>query len=145
MAQESTTESLHKFLRAHAQLIEWAHAEAQCERWGLSCQIFAEVLHRSTENRFTHQPVTGDEIETYVRALHLDDLALACACSEGVAAAWEFFIAEFRAELHIAARAILRASGSADSASAEELADSLYAELYGISSTGETRRKSLFD
>ena len=43
------------------------------------------------------------------------------------------------------ARAILRASGSGNDARAEELADSLYAELYGIRSASGERRKSLFE
>jgi RNA polymerase sigma-70 factor (ECF subfamily) len=39
----------------------------------------------------------------------------------------------------------LRSSGSGNDARAEELADSLYAELYGVRSAGGERRKSLFD
>lgn len=85
------------------------------------------------------------EAEAYLKSLHLEDLALACACSEGIETAWEFFIAEFRSELRSAARAILRVSGSGDASRAEELADSLYAELYGVRSAGGGRRKSLFE
>jgi RNA polymerase sigma factor (sigma-70 family) len=39
---------------------------------------------------------------------------------------------------------MLRGSGRADNARAEELADSLYAELYGVRSSAVGRRKSLF-
>jgi RNA polymerase sigma-70 factor (ECF subfamily) len=72
-------------------------------------------------------------------------LALACACGEGQEAAWEFFVAHFRQDLRSAARAILRASGAGDEARATDLADSLYAELYGVSPTASGRRKSLFE
>jgi RNA polymerase sigma factor (sigma-70 family) len=66
------------------------------------------------------------------------DLALACACSEGNAAAWDFFMARFRPELYRAGRAIARESAGC------ELADSLYAELYGLREVAG-QRKSLFD
>jgi RNA polymerase sigma-70 factor, ECF subfamily len=77
-------------------------------------------------------------IHAYLDSLHAADLALACACSQGNAAAWDFFMARFRPELYRAGRAI------AGEAAGRELADSLYAELYGLREV-EGRRKSLFD
>ena len=70
-------------------------------------------------------------------------LALACACSAGSEAAWEFFVGQFRQELYRAARAITGGASAGD-ADARELADSLYADLYGLRES-EGRRKSLFD
>lgn len=145
MTQESTLESLNAFSTRHADLIEWGHADANCARWKVSRERFAEALRRSAEKRFRGVRASTAEIEAYLKSLHLEDLALACACSEGVEAAWEFFIAHFQQELRGAARAILRSSGTGDESRAEELADSLYAELYGISPTGSGRRKSLFE
>src|SRR6202051_4819268 len=72
-------------------------------------------------------------------------MALACACSAGIERAWEFFIAHFRQDLRHAASAMLRGSGRPDDARAEELADSLYAELYGVRSSADGKRKSLFE
>ena len=77
-------------------------------------------------------------IHAYLDSLHAADLALACACSEGNAAAWDFFMARFRPELYRAGRAI------AGESAGRELVDSLYAELYGLREV-EGRRKSLFD
>jgi RNA polymerase sigma factor (sigma-70 family) len=77
-------------------------------------------------------------IQAYVDSLHTADLALACACSEGNAAAWDFFMERFRPELYRAGRAI------AGESAGRELADSLYAELYGLREV-EGWRKSLFD
>jgi len=145
MTQESTLESLNAFSTRHADLIEWGHAGANCARWKVSRERFAEALRRSAEKRFRGVRANTAEIEAYLKSLHLEDLALACACSDGVEAAWEFFIAHFRQELRAAAHAILRATGTGDEARAEELADSLYAELYGIGPTGSGRRKSLFE
>jgi RNA polymerase sigma factor (sigma-70 family) len=164
MAKELTFSSLNAFSTQHAHLIETLYAEAKCARWGLSRDAFAEVMWRSAKKRFSvvaasdrgslpavrsDAHVSAHETETYLKSLHLEDLALACACAAGIETAWEFFIAEFRSDLRSAARAILRASGpasrSGDDARAEDLADSLYAELYGIRSTSDGRRKSLFE
>jgi RNA polymerase sigma-70 factor len=156
MPQKSTFSSLEIFSAQHARLIETLYAEAKCEQWDLSRDTFAEALRRSAEKRFGHlaagnrdssagSPVGALDVGAYLKSLHLEDLALACACGAGIEAAWEFFIAEFRSDLRSGARAILRVSGSGDDARAEELADSLYAELYGIRSTAGGKRKSLFD
>jgi len=77
-------------------------------------------------------------IQAYLGSLNVADLALACACSDGNAAAWDFFMARYRPELYRAGRTI------AGEAAGRELADSLYAELYGLREV-EGRRKSLFD
>jgi RNA polymerase sigma-70 factor len=143
MPKDSTLASLHQFLAQHSQLTGELHSEALCARWGLSQEVFAEGLRRSAEKRFGCVPADPGDVEAYLKSLHLEDLALACACSEGIEKAWEFFIAHFRQDLRHAVRAMLRGSGLADEARAEELADSLYAELYGVRAKGE--RKSLFD
>ena len=83
-------------------------------------------------------PPDPKSVESYLGTLNVSDLALACACSAGNAAAWDFFVAKFRPELYRAARAI------AGESSGRELADSLYAELYGLRESGG-ERKSLFD
>jgi len=59
--------------------------------------------------------------------LELRDFALARACAAGCEAAWARFIAEFRGPLLKAAIAITRSSSQG-----EELADSLYSELFGL-------------
>ena len=68
---------------------------------------------------------------------HAADLELARQCAAGDPAAWDRFVLEFRPVLYRAADALDRRGG------AREIADSLYAELYGIKNTaGE--RQSLF-
>jgi len=73
---------------------------------------FAEALERSAER--------GAD----VRALHVEDLALACGCAAGDETAWEHFIREHRPTLYRAADA-LDPSGSA-----RDLADGIYGELF---------------
>ena len=145
MEQESTFAPIEAFSKQYAHLIDWLHGEAKCPRWGLDRSRFAEALRRSVEKRYGGACAGAAEVESYLKSLHLEDLALACACGEGLEAAWEFFVAHFRQDLRAAAGAILRTSGPADDVRAEELADSLYAELYGVTPTGSGRRKSLFE
>jgi RNA polymerase sigma-70 factor len=145
MPKESSLASLHRFLAQYMRLIGALHAEAMCARWGLPQEAFAEGLRRSAEKRFGGaQTPDPSEVEAYLKSLHLEDLALACACREGIEKAWEFFIAHFRQDLRNAASAMLRGAGRADDARAEELADSVYAELYGVRTGADGRRKSLF-
>jgi RNA polymerase sigma-70 factor (ECF subfamily) len=117
----------------------WRKAAAPAE-WNLTRDQFAAALRRSVAHRFLGAtgPPEPKAIEDYLEALHHGDLALACACSAGGEAAWDAFVAQFRQDLYRAARAI------ADESSARELADSLYADLYGLRES-EGRRKSLFD
>jgi RNA polymerase sigma-70 factor len=65
------------------------------------------------------------------------DLKLARACAAGDEHAWELFVREYRPLLYRAADA-LDPTGAA-----RELADSLYAELFGVTATGGAR-PSLF-
>ena len=69
--------------------------------------------------------------------VHSADLDLARLCAEGDEHAWERFVREYRPLLYRAADALDRTQG------AREIADSLYADLYGVDkSAGE--RQSLF-
>lgn len=65
------------------------------------------------------------------------DLDLARRCAAGEPAAWDHFVREYRPVLYRAADALDRSGG------ARELADSLYAELYGIRGV-DGERPSLF-
>jgi RNA polymerase sigma factor (sigma-70 family) len=65
------------------------------------------------------------------------DLELARQCAAGDEAAWQRFILEFRPILYRAADALDPGGG------ARELADTLYADLYGLAEAGAERR-SLF-
>src|SRR2546430_16826750 len=75
----------------------------------------------------------GVSVISVANFVHANDLALASACATGDEAAWERFIREYRPILYRAADA-LDSTGRA-----RELADALYADLYGL---GE--RQSLF-
>lgn len=115
------------------------------KEWGLTAELFRATLERSVAHRFQASSEAPDAkaVESYLGSLHAADLALACACAAGNPGAWDHFVAHFRPELYRAARAIAGRSGGGESA-ARELADSLYAELFGLRES-EGQRKSLFD
>jgi RNA polymerase sigma-70 factor (ECF subfamily) len=144
MVRQSALESAQVFAAQYVRVIEAACVDAHWDRWELPRTCFVEALHRSAVKHFRGGSAEDARIEEYLTSLHLQDLALACACMEGSDAAWEFFIANFRPVLRASAGAILRGTGG-PSGRADELADSLYAELYGLSATGSQKRKSLFE
>jgi RNA polymerase sigma factor (sigma-70 family) len=108
--------------------------------WGTQPDAFVAALERSARKRFCGESPTAAQLQSYLSSLHLQDLALACACAEGHSAAWDSFVSTYRGYLRSAASAILRCP--AESPVSCELADSLFADLYGLA-TGENRR-SLF-
>jgi RNA polymerase sigma-70 factor len=80
----------------------------------------------------------GESVEDYLETLRAEDLALAIACRANIAAAWETFIEKYRPALYASARAICR-----DEVAAREIADSMWAELYGVDARGASHRSLL--
>src|SRR5205807_148005 len=66
------------------------------------------------------------EIRAFVLSLRIDELALARACAAGNNTAWEIFLTRYREKLYLSALRIVR-----EDSAAHELADTLYADLYG--------------
>ena len=65
--------------------------------------------------------------ETFWRALHLEELAIARGCALGRESAWRRFLAQYQEQL---TRAAVEMTGSA--ALGEEVASALYSELFGL-------------
>jgi RNA polymerase sigma factor (sigma-70 family) len=128
-------------LAGNEDLVGQLYALARASQWGLTQEHFSATLERSAQKRFADGAATREKLEEYLGALHLEDLALASACMQGCETAWEHFVATYRGYLRAAAAAILRSS--AGSANACELADSLFAELYGLAD-GRRGERSLF-
>jgi RNA polymerase sigma factor (sigma-70 family) len=130
-----------RFLAAYQLLVTNLYAEAGSYPWSLPREHFEAALERSAAKRFGSETVSPEKIEEYLGALHLQDLSLAAACAEGNPEAWEHFVATYRSYLRSAAAAILRCPSS--SPAARDLADSLYADLYGLTDAKRGER-SLF-
>ncbi|HWZ98396.1 MAG TPA: sigma-70 family RNA polymerase sigma factor [Candidatus Dormibacteraeota bacterium] len=128
-------------LRGCEDLLRQLHEQAQAARWGLNLTQFSAVLDRAVRKRMSGASLTVTQREEFLCTLHLEDLALAHACAMGQESAWESFVQIYRPYLRSAAAAILRTG--ATSAEACELADSLFAELYGLAA-GKTGERSLF-
>lgn len=105
--------------------------------WALSREVFAEALATSAERLVERDPGRASDLARRLEALHVEDLALACACAAGNDAAWEHFVREQRPVLYRAADALDKTGG------ARELADAIYADLFGLPNR-DGRRASLF-
>lgn len=114
------------FSRIDSALLERLYREANADRWRLPRIAFANTLGNSCAKAFPANEPSSRELSRYLSSLHLEDLALACACAEGHAAAWDHFILEMRPSLYRAADALDPSGGARD------LADSLYGDLYGL-------------
>ncbi len=102
------------------------HRQAKADRWGLPIERFRSALELSASKTFASKSRSSRELEQYLSSLHVEDLALACACAEGMEAAWEHFVREYRPALYRTADAI------DPTGRARDLADSLYGELFGL-------------
>ena len=118
-------------------LVERLFRAARAERWSLARGAWAEALKVSASKVFGAKVPNARELQRYLEGLHLEDLAVACACAAGIETAWEHFVLEHRPVLYRAADGIDPSGGT------REIADSLYAELYGMSDRGAPRA-SLF-
>jgi len=110
------------------------HAASGAGTWQVSVDRFAETLAASLAHRYP-DGAPDDNGRAYLDALHVADLALAHACIDGHDGAWEHLVRELRPQLYHAARTIAGDDG-------RELADSLYAELFGLPGA-DGRRRSL--
>lgn len=106
------------------------YAGSKASEWRVTRPQFTEALARSAGKRFAGAAVSRDGLQEYLESLHVDDLVLATACMEGSESAWESFVRTYRGYLRAVAGSITK--GSRAGVDAQELADSLFAELFGL-------------
>lgn len=112
-----------------AEVIERLWRQTEAQRFGFSALKFATMLQELGSARrwgTTAETVTVAERIQFLESLKIDDLVLARASAAGDEAAWETFLMRYREVLYSAAYAITRQDSLG-----RELADSLYADLYG--------------
>jgi RNA polymerase sigma-70 factor (ECF subfamily) len=112
-------------------LIEELWQAVGAESCDLTRQEFASILS-TIGVKYNHgqPPATTADLQqktAFYRSLRLPELTLAQACALGREAAWQRFLAQFRAPILQSAIAV---SGSATIG--HDLADSLYADLFGL-------------
>jgi RNA polymerase sigma-70 factor (ECF subfamily) len=118
-------------------LVEREHQRAKATRWSVSETRFEAALETSVAKAFSDQDPSAREVERYLSTLHVEDLALACACADGNDAAWDHFVAMHRPVLYRSADALEPGGGARD------IADALYADLFGLQER-DGERQSLF-
>jgi RNA polymerase sigma-70 factor, ECF subfamily len=107
--------------------------------WGLAREEFGQILQEVGAawnfGLAADATATPHQQAAYFRALCLADLVLARACAGGNERAWEHFVAIYRQPL---LRAAISITGS--ETLGHDLADLLYAELYGLKELDGERR-----
>jgi RNA polymerase sigma-70 factor (ECF subfamily) len=116
-------------------LLAELHAKGDCEKIGLSREALTEILCEIGAKQ-APPSASDSEVRTFFLSLRIDELALARACAAGSDPAWVVFMARYREKLYLSALRIAR-----EDSAARDLADTLYADLYGTT-TREGRRVS---
>ncbi len=116
-------------------LLAELHAKSGCEKIGLTRDSFTVILCE-VGAKHASGAASDAEIRTFFLSLRIDELALARACAAGSNSAWEIFLTRYREKLYLSALRIAR-----EDSAARDLADTLYADLYGTS-TREGQRVS---
>lgn len=126
------------FITRHAKTIAdlWGKVE---HRYGISEREFAERLYASAARSLTGgSAINSDETAEFLAHVKADELCLALACERGDESAWRDFETAYRYTMNAAARTLTR-----DEAEAEDLAQSVCGELYGVRIVNEQRMSKL--
>lgn len=121
--------------RVLGELLAELHARSACDKFGLTQESFAGILVE-VGSKHVAAGASETEVRTFFLSLRVDELALARACAAGHNSAWDIFLTRYREKLYQSALRIAR-----EDSAARELADTLYADLYGMT-TREGKRVS---
>ena len=123
-------------------LLDELWQECDAAAYGLEREQFNHLLERlgTAQNYGLAAGATASRQQqaSFFRGLRLADLVLARACANGHEGAWEHFLALYRQPLLRAAIAI-----AGRETLGRDLADQLYAELYGLTARDGLRRSPL--
>jgi RNA polymerase sigma-70 factor (ECF subfamily) len=118
-------------------LVTDLYGKSTGERIGLSREQFAGILEEIGTKYLPAGATQVDARELYA-GLRVEELALARACAAGHERAWETFMLRYREKLYDIAGYIAK-----ESSAARELADNLYADLYGTTTRDGKRMSKL--
>jgi RNA polymerase sigma-70 factor len=132
--------SLEEFSENYRDTIDRLYSTSNAAAWRVSRASFARALFRSFERRFRADASTVNRQAAagFLDSIHAADLALAVGCRDGDAEAWRHLVANYRAPIDAFARTVL-----GNSSRAGEIADSLWADLYGLRVADGNRRSPL--
>src|SRR3989442_4889942 len=103
-----------------------AELQAKTQEYGLGREQFVAILNEIGAKYLPPQPSERERGEFFA-SLRVEELALARACAAGHERAWEIFLLRYREKLYDIAGYIAK-----EASAARELADSLYGDLYGM-------------
>lgn len=104
--------------------------------YGLSLKLFVAILENVVSRTEDMKGSSKQQIASFLSSLKLDELALAQGCVAGNQHAWDVFLTKYRESIYQSARSITR-----NETTGRDLADSLYAELYGLGPADDRRSK----
>lgn len=117
------------------ELLADLYAKSGADKVGLTRELFAAILGE-VGAKYVTVATPESEIRALFLSIRVEELALARACAAGNNSAWELFLTRYREKLYLAALGIAR-----EDSAARDLADTLYADLYGTT-TREGQRLS---
>jgi RNA polymerase sigma-70 factor len=123
-----------EFIAQHAPALARLCNRAHAARWKVGDESLRDAAYRAARGSGA---LERGGVDSFIDALHAEDLSLALACQAGDSAPWEHFITSFRPALYAAARVI-----AGDDSRGRELADSIWAEMYGLE-VRDGRRRSI--
>jgi RNA polymerase sigma-70 factor len=132
--------SLEQFSNNYRDTIDRLYSTSNAPAWRVSRSTFVGALLKSFERRFgaATSSVNRKDAVIFLGSIHAADLALALGCRDGDADAWRRLVSTYRTPVDAFARAVL-----GNSSRASEIADSLWADLYGLRSSDGDRRSPL--
>lgn len=104
---------------------------------GLTADEIRPRVASAIEKYLSQDDAERHEVATFIDEIRADDLCLILACERGDERAWEELVANFDATVRSAARKI-----SSNKEDAEDLASSIWAELYGLRQDADGNKKS---
>ena len=111
--------------RAVCEAIARRYEEAGAERYGITPGQFLQIVG-AVIVRYAGQATEEEQLEL-AATLRVAELTLTRACSAGNEIAWDLFLTRYRGPLYESAYRIARNEDTG-----RELADELYADLYGV-------------
>jgi RNA polymerase sigma-70 factor, ECF subfamily len=133
---DSATQPAAGFSQELQSIAAELHAKCAAEKFNISCEQLTLILYEVAKKYADGAgPV---QLREFCVSLRIEELVLARACANGNDRAWEAFMARYRERLYEIGLQIVR-----EDSAARELADSLYADLYGTVSRDGQRVSKL--
>ena len=109
------------------------YAKSGAAKYALAEAEFCQLLQQIAAKQLGAGCSEKQQLE-FCAGLRLEELALARGCAAGHDLAWQDFLNRYRASLYTSAYAIAR-----NDTTGRELADSIYADLYGLRTAAEMK------